>query len=186
MHAVKFADRSKGLVEGLGVPYGEDLYGETFVETTNFALGWFKQRPLLFEHGRDDLVGIDELGSVRKIDPVEKGLWVQTQLNKRHDYYEAIAELIDAEALGFSSGSAPNLIKVDSTGVIRNWPILEMSLTTSPANPLAKIKSFKSFVAICSDNGVDIEALKSTYTPPPQRDDADYIWIQKVRMQHGI
>lgn len=187
---MKFKDRPKGIIEGLGVPYGgpvdgKDLYGQAFVKTTNFALDWFKgQRPLLFEHGLDDLVGLDQLGHVRKIDAVEEGLWIEAQLNKRHDYYNAVAQLIADEALGLSSGSAPHLIQVDSSGVIRSWPILEMSLTTSPANPFATVSAFKSFRAVCDDKGIDLESLKSADPPPPvNRDDSDWIWQQKQRLR---
>ena len=156
------------------------------MSSTDFALDWFKgNRPLLYEHGLDDTIGMGPLGYIKTIDEVAEGLWITAQMNKRHDYFVAVAELMSADALGFSSGSIQHLASKNDVGIIKSWPLIEVSLTTSPVNPFAKISSIKSFRVLCEENGVDITPNEQTDTTP-QRDDADYIWIQKVRMQHGI
>jgi hypothetical protein len=46
-----------------------------------------------------------------------------------------VLELVDQGALGWSSGSLPHLVDVATDGYIRRWPIVEGSLTPTPAEP---------------------------------------------------
>ena len=183
MESLRFKDSDNEIVEGLGIPFGKDLYGETFSKSTNFALDWYPaDRPLLYHHGLDPDVGVDALGHVKSIREIDAGLWIETQLNKRHAYYRAVAKLISMKALGFSSGAPPHLVRKDDAGLITTWPVLEFSLTPAPANPNAKVSSFKSF---CDDVGLDLETLKSADAPPPskKRDDSDLIWKMRNQLE---
>ena len=62
------------------------------------------------------------------------------QLNRAHQYAEVIADLTEQGLMGFSSGSLGHLVDIDSRGLIREWPWVELSLTPTPANPYAMIR----------------------------------------------
>lgn len=128
-------------VEGYGVVWdGEDLEGQHFSKDTDF---WFdrltKTPPLLYEHGYDDTLKTTVLGKVTTITPDEKGLWLEAQLErsaKYEEYIEDILELADNKKLGFSSGAAGHLCEFSGDyKEIRAWPIVEFSLTVTPAEP---------------------------------------------------
>ncbi len=142
--AVKFADGSEVDIEGLLAPHGgsfngRDIQGEYFSAKTDFALGWFEDRPLLFQHGMDGKAGLDVVGRIKTLSRDEAGLWMKAQLDAHTDYYESIRQLVKAGKLGLSSGSMRHLVQVDKSGQILRWPLIEGSLTPTPANPLAEV-----------------------------------------------
>ena len=145
-YAVKFVDGHDDLIEGMLAPFGgpiagKDLDGEFFSSETDFSLEWFGdwQRPLLFGHGFDPTLKTSVVGRI-KVEPTEKGVWMQAQLDKKHAYYEQIAALL-GEGLGLSSGAVDHLTDIDTkSGHIKRWPLIEGSLTPTPANPDATAK----------------------------------------------
>lgn len=145
-NAVKFVDGKDDLIEGMLAPFGgpiagKDLDGEFFSANTDFELEWFGdwQRPLLFGHGYDPALKTSVVGRI-KVEPTDKGLWMQAQLDKKHAYYEQIRDLV-ADGLGLSSGSVDHLTDIDAkSGEIKAWPLIEGSLTPTPANPDAAAK----------------------------------------------
>lgn len=149
MKHLKIAATADGgfVIEGYGVPFGgpikgRDLHGQFFSKKTDFALDLIPdgQRPLLFQHGLDSSVDTAVIGrwGVKRID--DGGVWVQAQLDARSEYINEIKELVDSNALGFSSGTMGHLVKVaPKTGEILKWALVELSLTPNPANPNAYI-----------------------------------------------
>lgn len=153
--AVKFVEGSDSIIEGLAIPYGgsfkgRDLHGETFSAKTDLALDWFPDegRPFLYHHGLDRAVKTTLVG--RQISREERpmGQWVQVQLDKRSKYMDAISDLVDKGALGFSSGSMPHLVRTAKNGHIDRWPWVELSGTPTPAEPGAAVYAVKSADAI--------------------------------------
>ena len=147
--AVKFtSDGSTDTVEGWLAPYGgpdyldgKDWFGDFFSAKTDFALEWFGewQRPLLYQHGLDDTLKTEVVGRI-KVERRDKGLWMQAQLDAAHQYHDEIAAMVAEGALGASSGSVAHLVERDrKTGEIRRWPLIEGSLTPTPANPQATV-----------------------------------------------
>ncbi len=146
--AVKFVDGSTDTVEGWLAPYngpeflgGKDWHGEYFSPATDFALDWFGdwQRPLLYQHGLDDAVKTEVVGRIR-VEARDKGLWMQAQLDAASEYHAEIAALVAEGALGASSGSVAHLVQRSAkTGEIKRWPVIEGSLTPTPANPQATV-----------------------------------------------
>ena len=133
-------------IEGIGMPFGgpfngRDLDGETFNEKTDFAFDWFAERPLLYQHGLDDGTGLTVVGRVKSWELRSGvGVWVQAQLDKSHEYFDAIKELIKKGKLFFSSGAMRHLIETNTkTGEIKTWPWVELSLTPTPSNLLAQV-----------------------------------------------
>lgn len=141
-HAVKFVDGHDDLIEGMLAPFGgRDSQGEHFTPETNFELEWFGdwERPVLYKHGKDPAIKTSVVGRM-KVTPTDKGLWVQAQLDESHAYKEAIAELVNEGALGFSAGSIERFYfagRNTKTGAIKHFPLIEGSLVTMPSHPEA-------------------------------------------------
>lgn len=147
--AVKFVDGSKSMIEGLAIPFGgpfrgKDLDGEDFSSETDFALDWFDSRPLLYEHGLNDGVKTGLVGRQVSHEMTDEGVWARAELDTAHKYHAVVSELIDRGALGFSSGAPPHLVSATKSGHITRWPWTELSLTPTPANPLAVVYAVKS------------------------------------------
>lgn len=147
--AVKFVDEEKGIIEMLGMPYGgpfdgKDLAREHFEKDTDFCDGLFSSRPLLYHHGLDKTLGPIKAGEVIGYRDADVGRWVQAQLDKGMRYYEGIKDLIKRGALGASTAAIEHLKTADPDGKITRWPWFEISLTPSPCNPYAVVKSFKA------------------------------------------
>ena len=64
----------------------------------------------------------------------ETGIWIQAELDKSSQYVDAVLKLVEKGALGWSSGSIGHLARREN-GVIKSWPLVEFSLTPTPAEP---------------------------------------------------
>ena len=121
-----------------------DLVGEYFTEDTYYGSvaknGRFTT-DTLFHHGipledstkarrlADALLGETEM--VKAAD-----CWLASLvLPMREDYDEEIAELAEQGKLGWSTGSAGHVVRKAADGMIERWPIVEVSLTPTPAEP---------------------------------------------------
>ena len=164
MTALKFAE--EGLVEGLGVPFGgpnhRDRHGEYFSAATDLGLAWFESRPLLLHHGLAD-AGPEVVGRVTAVEVRPEGLWVKAQLDRAGRWFAKIRDMLEAGALSFSSGSVAHLVKVGPDGAILTWPLVEMSLTPTPASDDARVYRVKARTALehYVDAGLSTAALKA-------------------------
>ena len=167
---IKSRKDGKAVVAGYGVVFGgEDLYGETFSKNTEFMLDLVPSKPVMFNHGlsvthkADDVdtrfhvksfLGIVENAAI-KID--EFGMFIEAVLDESKEYAKQVLELIEQGVLGWSSGSVPQLIEVDGKN-IKQWPIVEFSLTHTPAEP--RTIGVEHIRALFTDAGLDVpEAL---------------------------
>ena len=94
----------------------------------------------------------------------EIGLWAETALDMNDAYQAKINELVEAGKLSWSSGSTSHMIRVDEeTGYVRRWPVIEGSLTPSPANYKGgtRIGPLRSFMEPTEDEPTP--ALRATY-----------------------
>jgi len=123
-------------VGGYGVVFGgEDLEGETFSKDTDFWLDRLTRTPpVLYQHGKDAKAQKSVIGAATVEDPDDIGLWVEAQIDLANKYAAAIRELAGKGLLGWSSGTAGHLAEREGT-LIKSWPIVEMSLTPTPAEP---------------------------------------------------
>ena len=139
-------------LEGLAIPFGspdrKDLQGEYFTPRTDFHFEWFPMdgRPTLYHHGLDSEASSEAIGRQISHEVKTDGVWVEVQLAKRSKWVEMIRRLLDQDALGFSSGALPHLVKTLTTGEIVSWPWVELSATPTPASPDARIVAAKYFV----------------------------------------
>lgn len=156
--AVKFLDGKRNRVGGYLVrftdPNQKDLYGEYFMPEpeTDYMLKTFRviHSPVLYQHGMDATLkseGITGIGTITAIRVDEAGIWAEAQLEAREDYLRRIQEMVEEGILSWSSGSLPQLVEVDAdTGHIRVWPIVEGSLTPTPAMPAGtEIMSIRAY-----------------------------------------
>jgi len=163
-HALKFVEGSTDRIEGLAIPFGgpingRDLDGEYFDRSTDFCLDWFGEsgRPILYDHGLHGTVKTSVIGRQTSLAIKDDGLWVQAEIDKNGRYRDAVAQLIEAEALSFSSGAMGHLVGKASDGHITRWPFVELSATPTAANPNAHIYMVKSLVAIEHAQAVDAD-----------------------------
>ncbi len=146
--AVKSLDESGDTIGGYLVVFGDrntkDLSkttnadgskGEYFTANTNFALEWPMPKPALYHHGLNAATKATLIGKITKISKDEIGLWAEAELNKHNQYYTTIKSMVSKGALNWSSGSLMHLRKKKSDGEITEWPIVEGSLTPTPAEP---------------------------------------------------
>lgn len=126
-----------GKVAGYLVVFGKpaDSQGEYFSPQCNFHLDWFAgaQRPVLYHHGLTEDDVIEEIGYVYNLRIDNKGLYAEAQLDMANPIAQQVYKDITAGRIGWSSGSAPHLSKVDDTGLITEWTVIEASLTPTPA-----------------------------------------------------
>lgn len=134
---IKSIDDKQMTVAGYGVVFGgEDLEGDTFTKDTDFWFDRITDSPMvMYDHGQDGEIKRTVIGRVgnKRIDNV--GLWVESQIEKSNSYFEAIHELVDSGRLGYSSGAVSHLVERTSDRKIVSWPIVEFSLTATPAEP---------------------------------------------------
>lgn len=141
-------------IGGYAVLWGDatrkDLAGEYFTRETEELDAIFqrmKALPSLYHHGGDGVVKAEVIGQVDVMVPDDVGLWFEAQLLQAARYRGAIDELISRGALGVSTGTLPIARKSAPDGRIVRWPIVEISLTPTPAEfrmmerPVSEIKA---------------------------------------------
>lgn len=150
-NTVKMIDAPAGRIGGYMLVWGEadrrDLQGEFFTPHTDVGLDWYEQRPVLYHHGLDGALKAAVIGVIDTLRPDDTGLWAEAQLDLHKRYVRAVRRLVDLGVLSWSSGSLPHLVDVDEDGRIKCWPIVEGSLTPTPAEP----------------RQTDVQTLKSAY-----------------------
>lgn len=193
----------RGVFEGYLVAYRDydtrDFHGEYFCKKTDLMLKHHKidGKPILYQHGYDDHFQMDSLGVFAKAKLDDVGLWVQGQLDLRDEWLEAVEGLIEDRALDLSSGAFPQGVLVDSkTGMITRWPIVEGSLTPTPAEPfggtrvhtaksflaLPRVYDAKSFLAACQDRGHEVKGTGDGAT----NDTRDKSRNKPITIQHPM
>ena len=126
-----------GKVGGYLVVFGgeKDSQGEYFLRSCNFHLDWYSgaMRPVLYHHGLTEEDVIENIGYITSLTVDNKGLYAEAQLDMNNPIAQQVYKDITAGKIGWSSGSAPHLSKVDENGGIWEWTVIEASLTPTPA-----------------------------------------------------
>lgn len=152
MHTtLKAINAAEGRVGGYlvvwGSPQQRDLQGEYFSPESELGLDWYDQRPVLYHHGLDGNMKAAVIGVIDCLKADTTGVWAEAQLDLRQRYVRTVLKLVEKGILGWSSGSLPHLVDVANDGHIKRWPIVEGSLTPTPAEP----------------RRTDVHTLKSAY-----------------------
>ena len=134
--SVKILEKTEevAVIAGYGVVFGGvDLEGETFTKSTDYQLDMVPVKSVYFDHSLDDAVDW-QVGTTTKNELDEIGIWVEAQIDRSKQYNEAVLQLVEAGALGWSSGSVTHLARREGK-TITKWPVIEFSLTPIPAEP---------------------------------------------------
>jgi phage head maturation protease len=149
--AVKALNPAEGRIGGYLVVWGtaqvRDLQGEYFTPQTETGLDWYDRRPVLYQHGLDGNLKAAVIGQMDTLRVDETGIWAEAQLDLREKYVRTVLKLVENGVLHWSSGSLAHLVQVADDGHILRWPIVEGSLTPTPAEP----------------RRTDVQTIKSAY-----------------------
>jgi hypothetical protein len=136
-------------VSGTGSRYGalairfsgpdeKDLQGEFFTAETDFPSDG-GEPVVLIGHGNPidpALTRFSELSlGPARIQRKHDGMFASFELDDGDPVDAAIIQLIHAGAFRWSSGSRADLVDRKNNGEITRWPIVEVSLTPTPAEP---------------------------------------------------
>jgi len=159
---VKSINAAEGRVGGYLVVWGDqrtrDLQGEYFTPETELALEWYAERPVLYHHGLDGNLKAAVIGRIDSLHLDEIGLWAEAQLDMHKRYVRTVQRLVEKGVLHWSSGSLAHLVEVAEDGHIQRWPLVEGSLTPTPAEPRrTDVRIIKSAY---ESLGLDVEPLR--------------------------
>ena len=131
---IKSQTDTEAVVAGYGVVFGgKDLEGETFTKETELELGYVPVKSIFYDHTLDAKAN-GSLGKTLSEEIDDVGVWVEAQIDRSKDYANAVLELVGQGIIGFSSGTASHLAR-RKNGKILRWPVVEYSLTPTPAEP---------------------------------------------------
>ena len=162
------AQRNGGSDDG-GVLVQRDLQGEYFTPQTDVGLNWYEQRPVLYHHGLDGALKAAVIGVIDTLKPDDIGLWAEAQLDLHKRYVRAVQRLVDQGVLSWSSGSLPHLVEVEGDGRIKRWPIVEGSLTPTPAEP--RRTDVRTITSAYKALGLDMARLGISAVAPTKRNE---------------
>lgn len=185
--AVKMIDAEAGRIGGYLVVWGNttqrDLQGEYFTSETDVGLDWYDQRPVLYHHGLDGNLKAAVIGVMDTLRQDEIGIWAEAQLDMHKRYVRAVQRLVDKGVLSWSSGSLAHLVDIAADGHIKRWPIVEGSLTPSPAEPRhTDVHTLKSAY---KSLGLDMTRLGFDETNNAGTDNAGNVTVNMKNMTKG-
>lgn len=167
LSTVKALNAEEGRLGGYLVVWGDtstrDLQGEYFTEATDFALDWYSARPMLYHHGLDGNMKSAVIGQIDTLKVDEIGIWAEAQLDMHKRYVHAVQRLVEKGILHWSSGSLAHLVEVTEDGHIKRWPLIEGSLTPTPAEP--RRTDVSSIKTAYEDLGLDTQHFSSESLP---------------------
>jgi len=128
----------EGEIEGyvciFGDPQHRDSYGTFFDKNKmpDMALDYLPQ-PMYYEHGLDESLGKMRIGKVVQAWADNIGIKFRGFLDKSIEYFDQIVDQINQGLLATSSGTAGHLAEFDDQGRFVSWPLVDLSLTSSPS-----------------------------------------------------
>ena len=169
--AVKFLDEETGRVGGYLIVWGneqqKDLTGEFFTPETELELDWYDRRPILYHHGGDGKLKSYRIGTIDTLKADDTGIWAEGQLDMHHRYVQRVLELVKKGILAWSSGALPQAVEKLVNGLIKRWPIVEGSLTPTPAEPFRTTVSAIKSALLDDDDQPEGQIAKGGETPTP-------------------
>jgi hypothetical protein len=133
----------------LAIPFGgplkgKDLDGEYFSARTDVKPDWFRERPVMWHHGGDEVIKDEVLGTEDELKQEDDGWWGTVWLDRSNRYWEQVNALLAAGKVYGSSGALGHLVQKARDGEILVWPHIEQTLTPTPANPFARVVPAKA------------------------------------------
>ena len=112
----------------------KDLYDTYFDSETRYYLDYYNKRPWLYDHGLHPNIGRSKVGDWDIAGVDDRGVFVEGELKRHHEYCNDIETLIDAGVLYPSSGATGHLVRIADDGHVEDWPINEVSTTVRPGD----------------------------------------------------
>jgi hypothetical protein len=146
----------------LAIPFGgpmkggKDLDGEYFSTRTDIKPDWFRERPVLWHHGKDQTLQDESLGTEDDLKLESDGWWATVWLDRANRYWEQVNGLLSAGKVYGSSGALGHLVQKARDGEILVWPHIEQTLTPTPANPFARVVPAKA-VDLFESAGIPVD-----------------------------
>jgi hypothetical protein len=152
----------------LAIPFGgpvkgKDLDGEFFSKRTDIKPDWFAERPVLWHHGQDSVMGDSVIGKAVDLTLDEDGWWVDVWVKHGDRRAELVRRLAEKTPLYGSSGTIAYLKKAAPSGEILVWPYVEQTLTTSPQNTYSITKPAKAALEDFSDAGISLDRATKAF-----------------------
>jgi HK97 family phage major capsid protein len=182
---IKALTDATATVAGYGVLFGgADLEGETFAPDTNFMLDLAPVKLVLYDHGLRSVQHV--IGKTISVEADEQGLWVEAELDRNKAYVDMVVQLVEKGALGWSSGSVGHLTRRNGKS-IQQWPIIEMSLTPTPAEPrLLGVELIKSLSATDSSFAVFLPETASAAVVHETKADEAAPELEPTEQEHEM
>ncbi|HLA80925.1 MAG TPA: phage major capsid protein [Thermoleophilia bacterium] len=171
---VKSMTEDTAIVAGYGVVFGGiDLTGEHFEADTDFKGAFdLPSKPVFYDHTLQPEVK-NALGKTIKEKADDIGIWVEAQIDLSREYAREVLGLVEKGLLGWSSGTVAHLTD-KLNGLIKRWPIVEFSLTPTPAEP--RTLGVEHIKALYLAAGLTLpEALAEAPQGAPARQEADAV-----------
>ena len=134
----------------LSIPFGgpfkggKDADDEYFSPKTDIKAEWFPTRPVMWHHGQDQAMKDTVLGTEDDLVKESDGWWGTMWLDRSARYWAMVSEMLAAGKVYGSSGALGHLVRKAKDGEILVWPHIEQTLTTTPANPFARVVPVKA------------------------------------------
>jgi hypothetical protein len=168
------------MVKGKGIVYGGfDLTDDRFTPDTDLG----GSRPVFYDHAMGGIKS--QIGVVKAWMPSDDGIDVEIELDRRHKYADDVMKLVEAGALGLSTGAVSHLVvrePIKGGYEIKRWHVAEISLTPTPAEPrtATEVKSAEGTASSMADASPapddiqtkDTESLEETKAMPQGIDNA--------------
>jgi len=179
--SIKSENEDTFVVGGYGIIWDStDLHGEHFSRDTDFELDWIPNKKVLYDHGQNEYAkGVIGLARNDRIVADDVGLFIEAEISKSHKYSQAIRKLVEAGVIGYSTGTVPQLMERSGNKIVK-WPLVEISLTSTPAeHKTLGVKEIEEFAKIyeelnsfVNDAGVESSpASKTGETNTAQKQD---------------
>ena len=151
---------------------GLDFHGQKFSENMSlddFESAYTKSGTVMidWDHGfdwgdgapgRDDILGLADWKSARVDD---RGLWLESVLNRRAEYMAELEQLIAAGLVGSSTEAVAREVHRTADGIIHRWPIKRNALTVTPAEPRMMTENQITTIKALSEKIPALKALIS-------------------------
>jgi hypothetical protein len=169
MKAIEYG-RVGGYLVVFTSPTDRDSYDEYFTGATDYGLSYYRNQPVLYHHGQKDEL-VTPIGIIDTLRMEPYGIYAEAQLDVNHEdptirqYARTAYAQVNAGKLFWSSGSADHLVRVSEDGEIKQWFIVEGSLTPTPAEQRGRtqVEVLRAAVKAFNDEHSAIEA-----TPPKE------------------
>jgi len=144
--------RIGGQLVRYGSPEDRDLEGEYFTAETYYGPHKGDGADVLVHHGHPIIPGeagrelADRLLTPMKVTENDLGLWAETVLDMADSYERMVYGMVERGKMGWSSATAGHLYKATDEGAIIRWPIIEGSLTPTPAEPRNSAMTLKAYM----------------------------------------